>query len=123
MAAKTKAARLESEIEKCRADSNWSKAVDLARQVSTKSSQTLGIIASVLQASSIQIILYLPTNIPEIVRSAPAPAQVSDRPNHVHQIQYPGTSYHIVTPSDMQTVRRSIADTVPVRVLLLTVTL
>ena len=38
MAAKTKVARLESEIEKCRSESNWSKAVDLARQVSSKSS-------------------------------------------------------------------------------------
>ena len=32
-----KVARLESEIEKCRSECNWSKAVDLARQMSTKS--------------------------------------------------------------------------------------
>ncbi len=41
MAAKTKVTRLESEIEKCRAEANWAKALDLGRQMSTKS-QTLG---------------------------------------------------------------------------------
>ena len=41
MAAKTKVARLESEIEKCRSEGNWAKALDLTRQVSSKS-QTLG---------------------------------------------------------------------------------
>ena len=35
--AKAKVARLEVDIEKCRSESNWSKAVDLARQMSTKS--------------------------------------------------------------------------------------
>lgn len=44
MATKAKVARLESEIEKCRTESNWSKATDLARQVSTKSSPALGMI-------------------------------------------------------------------------------
>ena len=37
MATKAKVARLEHEIEKSRSESNWSKAVDLARQMSTKS--------------------------------------------------------------------------------------
>ncbi len=39
MAAKSRVARLESEIEKYRADSNWSKVLDLSRQVPNKSSQ------------------------------------------------------------------------------------
>ena len=42
MAAKTRVTRLESEIEKCRVDANWPKALDLARQISSKSA-TLGI--------------------------------------------------------------------------------
>ena len=38
MAAKTRMHRLESEIEKSRADANWPKVLDLARQISSKSS-------------------------------------------------------------------------------------
>jgi hypothetical protein len=35
---KSKLTRLETEIDKCRADSNWSKAVSLAKQITAKSS-------------------------------------------------------------------------------------
>ena len=38
MAAKSRVARLESEIDKYRGDGNWAKVLDLARQLSTKSS-------------------------------------------------------------------------------------
>ena len=44
MAAKMRLARLESEIDKCRTECNWSKALDLARQISAKS-PALGIYA------------------------------------------------------------------------------
>ena len=37
-----KVARLESELEKCRLEGNWAKAVDLARQLSTGKSTGLG---------------------------------------------------------------------------------
>ena len=37
MAAKNKqTARLESEIEKCRSDANWSRAVEIAKQITSK---------------------------------------------------------------------------------------